>query len=457
MKISIEVLQPKVKGEFANIWVKYEEDTILKKVQLRFSDFEKMVDYTNDRKSLAMDFLLVSAITYGIDDLLARKIFSFNGWTREIEVTFPVFHVNNWVAVSSQLEETLSFLTGDIWTVSFELLKVANLFFPRTNRRESKIPEYIYTDYINVSLFSGGLDSLMGIIDKMEELEDGKKIVLVSHLDPNYPGPSRDQSLILKKFEISYPNKFTHILSRIGIADRNHKGEKITRDGNQRSRSIMFIGLGVYFLNKTPNTNTLLIPENGTISLNHPLTPSRSSSLSTRTTHPHFLKSIQNILILLGLDVRLENPFQYKTKGDMVSECSNQKVLQNTFSDSVSCGKRGHKVHWKNRKANQCGICMPCIYRRAALHVKKLDNEIYGNDLLKLNPKLATGDVRALFDYLMTPYSKKQIMRNILVNGSIVIDELEGFSEVVIKSRLEIIRWIKDKGSEKLINYLNIK
>ena len=62
----------------------------------------------------------------------------------------------------------------------------------------------------------------------------------------------------------------------------------------------------------------LLIPENGFISLNIPLTPLRLGSLSTRTTHPLFIQQMQDILDALDFRVRLSNPYQFKTKGEML-------------------------------------------------------------------------------------------------------------------------------------------
>ena len=143
--------------------------------------------------------------------------------------------------------------------------------------------------------------------------------------------------------------------------------------------------------------------------------------------------------------------------GEMGVECLNQDLLKSTFSDSVSCGKRGHKVHWSNRNANQCGLCMPCVYRRAALHKMNLDNEIYGNDMMAITPSSAVGDTIALIDYLKTPLDKEQIKRNLLVNSTLESSDLDRFSEVVINSRLEIRELIKNKGNKKLKNYLGIK
>ena len=142
----------------------------------------------------------------------------------------------------------------------------------------------------------------------------------------------------------------------------------------------------------------------------------------------------------------------------MVVDCDNTTILQKTYPLSVSCGKRGHKVHWENRNAKQCGICMPCIYRRAALHKNNWDTDTYGNDLLTLTDmNKAKPDVKALFDYIGTSISLKEIKRNLLVNGSIEISNLDAYANLVHNSRVEILNWIRDKGNDQLKKILKIQ
>ena len=54
------------------------------------------------------------------------------------------------------------------------------------------------------------------------------------------------------------------------------------------------------------------IPENGFIGLNIPLTNSRKGSCSTRTTHPYFIKSINEILEDIGIKNKVLNIFAYE-------------------------------------------------------------------------------------------------------------------------------------------------
>ena len=107
-------------------------------------------------------------------------------------------------------------------------------------------------------------------------------------------------------------------------------------------------------------TVTLYVCENGYISINPPLTVARLGSLSTRTTHPVFLRHVQQIVDAAGLRLRIENPYQHKTKGEMVAGCADQSLLKAEAASSTSCGR--YKVYGYRH----CGRCVPCQVRRAA-------------------------------------------------------------------------------------------
>jgi hypothetical protein len=100
------------------------------------------------------------------------------------------------------------------------------------------------------------------------------------------------------------------------------------------------------------------VPENGFIAINAPLTSRRLGSLSTRTTHPHFLGLVQLVFDLLGIPAEIDNPYELKTKGEMLNGWSAGNALA---AETVSCGK------WK-RKGVHCGRCVPCVVRRASFH-----------------------------------------------------------------------------------------
>ena len=60
-------------------------------------------------------------------------------------------------------------------------------------------------------------------------------------------------------------------------------------------------------------------------------------ALSTRTTHPFYIARWNDALTILGVNVRVENQYWDKTKGEMVSGCANGALLRSLTPSSLSC------------------------------------------------------------------------------------------------------------------------
>jgi len=454
MKVNILLNNPVSKGRFAETKLSFNDrEGNMRIVTLNIS-FQALKDFSNDTTSLAFDFFFISTLVYGIDNLLDRYEYSIDGWARDIEVCFPVNNYQVWENNQCKLESLLTFLTGDYWNISFDQIDRINLFTDKAKRWKSKIPTYNFADYKFVSLFSGGLDSLIGVIDGLVSLNDNEKGLLISHFDSSSPGANSDQERINNYLlgKQDFGSKYHWIQCIVALANQDNSGNELVKESSFRSRSLLFIGLALFCVEALPNCNTLTIPENGTISLNFPLTPSRTSSLSTRTTHPYYLQKLQNLFSSIGLSTELFNPYKNFTKGEMVEECSKQSVLKEIYAQSVSCGKRGRKMQWDTKSGtHHCGICMPCIYRRAALHKINIDTQLYGIDIFTTpNFIFDKYDFPALFDFLNKTLTTEQIKRTLLVAGSISMDDLDNAASLVERVREEIKRWITDKGNESL-------
>ncbi|MCF8459605.1 MAG: hypothetical protein K9G46_02690 [Flavobacteriales bacterium] len=408
-------------------------------VELKIN-FKHLGNFVQDTSSVRFDFFLISSIVYGIDNLLDREKYSVDGWSREIEVSFPVCNLGIWTGRESSLKQVLDFLTGDSWSVSFSQSEIESYYVDIRQRRR---PTYDKPLIKETSLFSGGLDSLIGIIDELEKLDGQEKIVLMSHFDSGSPGPNADQTRLQDFLSTSYSGKVYWLQAPITLSKRDNNRQVFPRESSFRSRSLLFISLGVY----VSVTNSLIIPENGPISINYPLTPSRISTLSTRTTHPYVFQKIQSLLPDLGIDVTLSNPYFNSTKGEMIVNCTNRNVLNGIYEQSVSCGKRGRKQNWDIREGtSHCGVCMPCIYRRSALHAIGRDTQLYGNDILNADSLKKYVDMPALFSYLKRRLTHETIKRDLLVNGA-NLPTLDEFAALVIRSREEVAKWINDKGN----------
>ncbi|EMD4901047.1 hypothetical protein VQ396_004166, partial [Escherichia coli] len=122
---------------------------------------------------MGIDLLVLAAHVHAADTRISRVEQSQDSWTREIRLIVPVSNPSRWYSAAPTLKNSLDFLTGDRWTVDFR---------PRPERFNTVVkeapPTLIAHPFDSVSLFSGGLDSLIGAIDS---LESGTTPLLVSH------------------------------------------------------------------------------------------------------------------------------------------------------------------------------------------------------------------------------------------------------------------------------------
>lgn len=445
-KINLSTIQ--IKKDKQNLWfgeIEIKDDA--GKTSLLSIDLDELLPFLNCVSKDVYDFFIISASVYGIDRFIERKSNSVDGWSREIIVSFPVHNLTLWNSCKEDLEKLLSFLTGDYWSISF---KQENSTLPTTSLKSN------YTGvFEQVNLFSGGLDSLIGAIDFLKKDTD-TRVLFVSHYDPQMKGVRKDQHNLIPELEKKFTSKFESIPS---IKVSLEKVTEMTFEKTFRSRSILFIGLALTAAIST-KTNKIIIPENGTVSLNYPLSSSRRSSCSTRTTHPLVIVIVQSIWEKLGINVSIINPYEYHTKGEMVERCMKEyPFLSELIEKSNSCGKRGHVRTWKNKSAKHCGVCMPCIYRQAAL-VKFQDKTTYSdelNDMFPLKEKNEKSqDSGAMLNFLAKRITKQEIKQELIVNGVRDLSKIKNYVDVVWRTREELKNWVRKVGNNYVKNKANV-
>jgi 7-cyano-7-deazaguanine synthase in queuosine biosynthesis len=399
-------------------------------------DFSTLVHFASKRPDVTLDLFIISTCVYGVDRLIKRKVNSVDGWSRDMKVTFLVSNPSKWKTTKSELETVLSFLTGDYWEVDFSK---SSLSIPQT------VTNNLFAEnYSQVNLFSGGLDSLIGAIDTLAN-KSKAKVLFVSHYDPQMHGPKSDQERLIHKLEEKYSERFSHIPSVKVFLEQSNDSKETTL----RSRSLLFIGIAL-LVAKAKGID-IFVPENGTVSLNYPLSPSRRSSCSTRTTHPTLISFIRDLWKHLDIYSSITNPYEFDTKGEMVNNCKNQSLLKEIVGLSNSCGKRGHRAHWDKKDATHCGTCMPCIYRRASLSGVN-DSTEYGSSLNSLYPfETKKGqDAGACLEFLRKSFTEQDIKQELLVNGLREISNITKYINVVERTRAELKHWIRKVGNKQV-------
>ena len=309
---------------------------------------------------VAFDFLSIAMAVTAADTFIDRKQ-APDGWSRVLDLEIPLADPARWRKATPNLRAALNFLSGDIWSFTF------TDDGPRPPAPQVRGYPTRLEGHDCVSLFSGGLDSAIGVLDL---LASDHRPVLISH---SYSGDARRQTFIRDRL----PTKVSQFAA---MANPVSKLDGLN-DVQMRTRSFNFLAYGTLVAatmaarGLAAGPVSLHVPENGLIALNPPLTRRRIGSLSTRTTHPHFLGLVQRLLDDVELPVSIRTgPYDLMTKGEMLKACKDQLTLQAVAGQTVSCGK------WK-RSRMQCGRCVPCLIRRAAFHAAKVPDPTAYNPL----------------------------------------------------------------------------
>lgn len=304
--------------------------------------------------AIALDLGILAVLVHAADTRISRLEAAQDAWTREIKLVVPVSDVTKWSTVVILLQEMLRFLTGDMWTIEFRQKPVGF-----EGMLKPSLVGLKPVNYDGVALFSGGLDSFIGAIDS---LKSGQNLLFVSHAGER--AVSDLQGKIFNKLKEKFATK---PIERLRIQTTFSKGlvSSVGSENSTRGRSFLFFALGVFVGSSLRKEFILRVPENGLISLNIPLDPTRLGASSTRTTHPYYIYRWNQLLEQIGIPCLIENPYWNKTKGEMVSECLDREVLAELLPLSLSCAHPGIKRF--NHGIPHCGYCLPCIIRKAAI------------------------------------------------------------------------------------------
>lgn len=310
----------------------------------------------------ALDLFYISLMVYYADRKVLRTDFSDN-WTREFTLYIPVIELNKWRDKKAHLEKMISFLSGDIWQIRFRKREL--------NLKETKISDNIIRRYTGrkfdpdkFCMLSGGLDSFIGATDLLAQT---KNVAFIGH----YGGgkgvkPFQDavNAVLKEKFDLDDNQFFNFNATPVnGVED------------STRTRSLLFFAHAIILASCSNREVELYIPENGLISLNIPLTNSRLGSSSTRTTHPYYMGLLQKLLDGLGLKIKLRNPYQFKTKGEMMQDSPNKAFIEAHYQITMSCSHPDQGRYQRLSEALHCGTCLPCTIRRASIH-KAFENDL---------------------------------------------------------------------------------
>lgn len=320
-----------------------------------------------------LDLLEIAAYVFAADRAANRgskEAVELHAWPRVMHFVIRVRDADFWnqASVKQKLSAALLFMTGDRdYLFDFE----SGHSTPPTSLFDREEVTVAPQGPSAVALFSGGLDSLAGVLDRLESTKEN--LYLISHRS-GQPSTKRTQKKLVEALTATYPGRIHHYSFDCGLS--HHRAAEET----QRTRAFLFCSIAFALANRL-SLDSFFAYENGVTSLNLLRRQDLIGARASRTTHPktHYLMS-QFLSELKGSRFTVLNPFWNKTKTD-VMDLLNRINGRNLIGSTVSCSK----TFKRTQPATHCGGCFQCIDRRLSAYaagIQDVDNVgIYSEDI----------------------------------------------------------------------------
>lgn len=201
----------------------------------------------------------------------------------------------------------------------------------------------------------------------MELNPEIRRVLVSGFTNPTLLKVQRDQVRILKNTEIRPPQAIESLdVCHIQIPFGLRRSPSQFQENSQRTRAVAFLAFGAVTAMQA-EVETVSVYENGLGALNLPLNATQLGISNYRGVHPVTLALAGKLFgLVLGRNVRFENPFFYWTKGEMCEGIEGSK-FRRAIAATVSCDRFPRRAFHP-----QCGYCTSCVLRRMSLKVAGL-------------------------------------------------------------------------------------
>lgn len=389
-----------------------------KNVNIARNEFANSVYKLSKR---AKDLLEIAGYIFAADRESYRGKSSdveYHSWSRSFHFHIKVSDYKFWNSseIKNLLNDVLSFITGDK-SYQFTFYK-GGVDFP-TSLFDNEKFVLDTKKKLSITLFSGGLDSLAGILERLETSKD--EVCLVSH-QSGQPSVKQTQNNLFDAINKLYPGRCKHYKFHCGLDHTK------SIDETQRTRAFLFTSMA-FAIADTYKQDRIYVYENGITSLNFAKTQDMMNGRASLTTHPKTIALFEKLFSKIGgKDFKIEHPYLFNTKTDIIKIIKKYKRLK-LLDSAVSCSST------RNRPARHthCGICSQCIDRRFAVYAseteKNDENGIYDFNFLKEDLEEPV-IIKSLNDYIRLAQSfAEENEDTFYMNRGDQIAEIEEFIE----------------------------
>ncbi|RPI13293.1 MAG: hypothetical protein EHM58_18735 [Ignavibacteriae bacterium] len=378
------------------------------------------------------DLLEIASFVYAADRMTYRgdiNSVEYNKWSRSFHFIIKVrdFEFWNQSTVKIKLSKALKFISGDKdFSFTFEKDRPIheNDLFDKEEFKFNPINK------IKVILFSGGLDSLSGVLDSL--INSNNDICLVSHKS-SQPGITHTQKEIVKRLKKDFPNRFEHYLFKCNLT-RIRAAEE-----TQRTRSFLYSCIA-FALSTAYSKNEFYFYENGMTSINFLDRQDLINSRASRTTHPQSLGLISDFLKEFNPKFNICQPYFDKTKTDVVEMF---KILnkEDYISSAVSCSR----TFLKDENHSHCGGCSQCIERIFA---------VYSNSMEKYDGELGLYNFNFIKDDIPDEVIKNQIIDYVRLALEFSKMNIDNFYSKKLEDLELLSGYVNDSNEDDLVNII---
>ena len=323
-----------------------------------------------------LDLLEIAAYVFSADRLAGRgrrDQVEYQSWSRRFLFLIRVRDHEFWSdpRVRSALEDALRFMTGDA-EYKFEFSPGHST--PPTSLFDVEGFSIDPSETVAVTLFSGGLDSLVGTVKAL--CDSDARVILVSH--QSQPGTKRTQRQLVEALKARFGDRILHYEFECHL-----KGHRAVEE-TQRTRSFLYASIG-FAIATAYGQDRFPIYENGVTSINLRRREDLGNARASRTTHPQAIALLSALFSLVrGRAFGINLPFLWCTKTEVLERLHSSGHSE-LIASAVSCSRTFQRLG----ESTHCGECFQCVDRRVAVYAAALerwdDPGLYATDIITKN------------------------------------------------------------------------
>lgn len=289
------------------------------------------------------DLLVVAAAVEHCDRIERRPGW---GWSRSFDVRVAVHDPKLWAEpeTTALLEETLSFLTGDVWRFRFEARREAE---PDPVSAQLPLPPYRAL----IMPYSEGLDSLA--VHALTAQATNSELVRVRLGAGGVDKEALDRDR----------KPFARVPYKVSLPS--------SPESSARSRGFKF-AVVTAIAAAMSDVQRIIVTESGQGALGPVLIRSGHAYPDYRV-HPAFSRKMERLfLALTGHEIRYEYPRLWHTKGETLAAAKALPMPPDFVTRTRSCWQSSQQASVEGSR-RQCGICAACILRRLSMFTAEID------------------------------------------------------------------------------------